>query len=592
MLPFHNKLITRIVLAYLILVAIAVPFLWFFISGSIESNFTNRLARNLEVQATLISKEIPELKKGEGLDPLAGQLKGITGARVTLISSDGTVLGDSDHRSAIMENHINRPEVQESLVKGWGTSLRHSHTIGVDMLYTAVPLKTGGALTGFVRLSMPLHTVKEMMSLIKERVIAGSFLILIAAVVLGVVLSRRLTNKVEEMAEFTKDVASGNFTRRLPVKSGDELGMLAGNLNWMVLQLHKEMNSVIRQNTTLEAVLGGMAEGVLAADREGKVILANDRLLGTFGLGHEEITGRPFLEVIRNSDLLRLFRQAHERRETVSGEVEVSFPERMHFMVGCVPLGAEENFSGVVMVLHDITRMKALERVRRDFVANVTHELKTPIAAIQGFSETLLSGALDEKENAVRFLKIIESNSRRLARLIEDLMTISKIELGEIKLDLKPVSLLNVSNEAAALLEPKIKGKGLQFEINIPEDVPRVMADRDRLYQVILNILDNSVKYTPEGGKITISASAKPGPDPCEVELSIADTGIGIPPEMLPRIGERFFRVDIARSRELGGTGLGLAIVKHIVKAHGSELRVESFPQKGTSISFFLKTCL
>jgi len=573
-----NKLITKIVLAYLALAAIAAPLLWFYISGSIEGYFTDRIADNLRAQAMLISGGMPVTEKGGGLDALAKDYKARTGARVTILNADGKVLGDSDEDSSLMENHLQRPEVQAAAATGWGRATRYSHTLKIDMLYVAVPLKSGG----FVRLSMPLHEVEQTMSSIKRRVAAGAFIIFLAAILLGVYLSRRITGKVGRMASFTRKVASGDFTSRLRADSGDELGLLALNLNDMAGQLSEKMDAVTREKATLEAVLGGMVEGVLVTDKDGRVILANRRLRDTFGIKKEDALGRPFLEVIRNNGLLDLVRLAHERREMVAGEVEVEFPESLNFIAGCVPLTKNDEFSGVVMVLHDVTRLKALERVRRDFVANVTHELKTPIAAIQGFSETLLAGALEEKENALRFIGIIESNSRRLSRLIEDLLVLSKIELGEIRLDLKPVSINNVVGEVTALLGPKLREKELRLDMNVGDEAPKILADRDKLYQIILNVMDNAVKFAPIGGTVGVTARLSGGG---MVELSISDTGVGIPPELLPRLGERFFRVDTARSRELGGTGLGLAIVKHLVKAHNGTFSIESRPNKGTTVT-------
>ncbi len=415
-------------------------------------------------------------------------------------------------------------------------------------------------------------------------VAAGAFVIFLAAIVLGVYLSRRITSKVGRMAAFTKGVASGDFSSRLRVEGKDELGLLAANLNEMAVQLSEKIDAITREKATLEAVLGGMVEGVLVTDREGRVILANRKLRETFGLKKEDALNRPFLEVIRNNDLLKLIRLAHERRDLATGEVEVEFPHSAYLTAGCVPLIMKDEFAGVALVLHDITRLKALERVRRDFVANVTHELKTPISAIQGFAETLLAGALDERDNARRFIGIIESNARRLSRLIEDLLTLSRIELGEVGLNLRAVSLGNVCTEAAALLEPEVVRKRLDLRMAVPEAAPRVAADRDRLYQVVLNVLDNAVKFTPEGGAIAITAKVSED-DPGAVELSISDTGAGIPPGLLPRIGERFFRVDAARSRELGGTGLGLAIVKHLMKAHGGTIVIDSAPRKGTTVT-------
>ncbi|MBI5191644.1 MAG: HAMP domain-containing protein [Nitrospirae bacterium] len=578
----RNRLITKIVLSYLALVAVAAPVLWLFLFGTIKGNFVDRLADNLNTQATLIAKELPPLTDEARLDGLAGNYKGLTGARVTIISADGRVLGDSNDDSSRMENHLDRPEVVEAGRSGWGSAVRYSHTLKIDMLYVAVSVKEMGP-GGFVRLSMPLNYVEEAMTSITKRVLAGALVIFLASVALGVVLSRRIARRVDGMVEFTRQVASGDFSSRLRVDDQDELGVLASNLNGMAVQLSDKIDAITREKATLEAVLGGMVEGVLVTDRDQRVIVANRRLRETFGLNKEDTLNRPFLEVIRNSKLSDLVRLAHDKRELVTGEVEVQYPEPLSFMAGCVPLMMGESFAGVVLVLHDVTRLKALETARRDFVANVTHELKTPISAIQGFAETLLAGALDEKENARRFLGIIEANSKRLSRLIEDLLTISKIELGEVRLQMRPVSLGNVGAEVAALLGPRIAEKGIRLDVSIPEDMPRVMADRDRLYQVILNVLDNAVKYTPVGGTVTVSACVEAG-QPDMVELLVADSGPGIPPDVLPRLGERFLRVDPARSRELGGTGLGLAIVKHLMKAHGGTFEMDNAPRKGAVV--------
>lgn len=581
-----KKLSNRIILSYIILAAVAAPVLWIFVSGTIESFFVDRLAENLKVQATMLSGELTAPGKGASLEGLSKKYKGITGARVTIIDAEGKVLGDSDEDPARMENHFGRPEIQGAISAGWGRAVRYSHTLKIDMLYVAVAIKSGENLQGIVRLSFPLLQVENTMSSIKQEVTAVSLVIFLAAIVLGIMLSRGLARKVAVMAEFTRAVASGDFSRKLREEGSDEFGVLAANLNAMARQLNDRIEDLTKEKATLEAVLGGMAEGVLVTDSAGNVILANRSLRDSFGIRKEDALGRPFLQVIRNIEISDLIRRAHDKREFVTAEVEVQFPRHLSFSAGCVPLGIGGEFAGAVLVLHDITRLKALERVRRDFVANVTHELKTPVSAIQGFSETLLDGAIDDKENARRFLGIIEANARRLSRLIEDLMTISRLELGEVKLDMRPVSLKRVTEEAAALLEPVIAEKAIRVELGISDDIPKVLADRDKLYQVVLNILDNAVKYTPRGGSINVSAENAEG----MVELTVTDTGPGIPPEMLPRIGERFFRVDAARSRELGGTGLGLAIVKHIVGAHGGRFTIENNPAKGARVAVSFKT--
>ncbi len=425
----------------------------------------------------------------------------------------------------------------------------------------------------------------------------------IALIIGWSVLSRlRLARRVDRMTAFTGKIAAGDFGSRIASGGGDELGILAENLNLMAEQLKKNVDALSKEKGVLTAVLKGMAEGVMMTDAQGRVGLVNPAFLRTFGIREEDAVGRPLVEVIRNEGLLNLYKTAHERKDYASGEIETSLPEPMYFIAGCVPLMIEEGFSGIVIVLHDITRMFQLERVRRDFVANVTHELKTPISAIQGFAETLMDGAINDKDNGLKFLGIIESNARRLSRLVEDLMTLSRIELGEVRLQVRPVSLKDVAAEAAALLEPKIMEKGIKLIFEFPADMASALADRDRLYQIILNVLDNAVKYTPHKESIVVSGACPPAAEagqPATVEVSITDTGPGIPQEMLPRLGERFFRVDPARSRELGGTGLGLAIVKHLVRLHGGSFNIESPVQttlsqgsRGTKVTLTFKSSL
>jgi two-component system, OmpR family, phosphate regulon sensor histidine kinase PhoR len=441
-----------------------------------------------------------------------------------------------------------------------------------------------------VRSHMTPVQVDEAMWHIKYQAMAGAFILFIAAVVMGVFLSRRLTRRADRMAAFTGKIASGDFSSRIAYEGKDELGVLAENLNLMAGQLKKNVEALSKEKVILTAVLKGMADGVMVTDAQGRVMIVNPAFLNTFGIKEESAVGRPLVEVIRNEGIQNLYKSALRVRDYVSGEVETGFPEPMYFIAGCVPLIIEDVFSGIVIVLHDVTRMQALERVRRDFVANVTHELKTPIAAIQGFAETLMDGALDDKERANKFLGIIESNSQRLARLVEDLMTLSKIELGEVKLHMKPVSIKEVALEAAALLEPKIKERNIKLALDFSPDMPLALADKDKLYQIILNVMDNAVKYTPRGESVTVAGKA--GEAGGTVEISITDTGPGIPPEMLPRMGERFFRVDPARSRELGGTGLGLAIVKHLVRIHGGSFNIESLVRRGTKVTFTFKSSL
>jgi two-component system phosphate regulon sensor histidine kinase PhoR len=339
---------------------------------------------------------------------------------------------------------------------------------------------------------------------------------------------------------------------------------------------------------------------MLLLNQAGRVALANRAFREMFGI-QGDIADRPFMEVIRNHILAELVQNAHERRRTFSGEVEISFPKQTIVFATALPIVQEslrdDMFRGTVVALHDITRLKMLERVRKDFVANVSHELKTPIAAIKGFAETLLDGALDSRKDAEKFVGIILNHSARLQRLVEDLLTLSRIELGEMQFVLQHADVRQMIENTNALMESKAREKNITVSQEIDPDLPPVTADPDRIIQVLVNLLDNAVKFTPEGGSVRVSARAisdcasrisESAEDQSAVEITIEDTGPGIPPLLIPRLGERFYRVDPARSRELGGTGLGLAIVKHILQVHGSGLTIRNAQRRGAIVSFCL----
>jgi two-component system phosphate regulon sensor histidine kinase PhoR len=328
-----------------------------------------------------------------------------------------------------------------------------------------------------------------------------------------------------------------------------------------------------------------MVEGVLAVDGRDHLLLLNQSVRTMFRLGPRLGAGKPFLEVIRNADLFDLLQACRASGgEMVSRELGLTTPVERALEVHALPLRLGGEGTGVLMVLHDITELRRLERVRTEFVANLSHELRTPLTAIRGYLETLLEGGLDERDNARRFLEIVFRHTERLGRLLDDLMDLSNIELGKVTLEVEPTDLREALEPVLAIMRPRAEAKGITLSLDVAPDLPPVRADRDRLSQVLINLVDNAVKFTAEGGRVSVTAAALDK----MVEVAVADTGAGIPSTDLPRITERFYRVDKARSRELGGTGLGLAIVKHLVQAHGGALRIESELGKGTTVRFTL----
>ena len=438
-------------------------------------------------------------------------------------------------------------------------------------------------------------------------------LAILAGTVTGTFVTFLMRKKLGRISSFARKIASGDFRNRLIADDRDEIAELRESLNAMAEALEQNTASLHDEKAKMETALLGMTDGVLLLNPDGRVVLANASMRIFFDI-QGEVKGRPFREVIRNRVLSGIINDAHSKQSPVTGDLEVLFPRARSLAAAALPIiqnsMGEDVFLGTVVTLHDLTRLNALERTRRDFVANVSHELKTPIAAIRGFAETLMDGALDEPETAERFLGIIQNHAARLNRLVDDLMTLSGIELDEVTCTMRPVDIKQLIENTVFLIRSQAKGKNLTVQEEIDTDLPFVDADNDRLTQVLLNLLDNAVKFTPEGGEVRVRArcvevekgrrsdgrkdsisSYDPTREPSlhhSIEISVEDTGPGIPSMLIPRLGERFYRVDPARSRELGGTGLGLAIVKHLLNAHGASMDIRNAPQKGTIVSFRL----
>ncbi|HEY7870794.1 MAG TPA: ATP-binding protein [Methylomirabilota bacterium] len=512
------------------------------------------------------------------------------GARVTLIAPDGRVLGESERALADLagiDNHAGRPEVRAALEGAVGRDLRRSATTDAPLLYVAVPVRDDTKTLGVLRMALPLSAVTASYETLHRVMLAGGAVALLVALGIGIFVAGRVTRPVVEMQSIARQMSEGSFLVRAPTRSTDEIGTLGRSLNVMAGRLREKIEDLEQEQAKITAILDAMIEGVIAVDGHEHILLMNGQARLMFGLAGVRGEGKPFLEVIRNADLHEIFRAVHAGGPgaALHREFTLTGPSRRVLGVNAVRLAPVGGERGVVMVLHDVTELRQLERVRTEFVANVSHELRTPLTAIQGYLETLLSGALEEPENARRFLEIVLRHSERLGRLLNDLTDLSNIELGKVTLRKESVQLDEVVGSVVAIIGPRAARSRVAVTADTPAELPAVVADRDRLVQILINLVDNAVKYTPEGGTVTVTARATgEGAGPRTVEIAVADTGIGIPAADLPRITERFYRVDKARSRELGGTGLGLAIVKHLVLAHGGELRIDSVEQQGTTV--------
>ena len=515
-----------------------------------------------------------------------------TNSRVTLIAPDGRVLADSERRPedvAEMENHAARPEVRAALNGSAGRDVRRSGTLGTPLIYVAVPVSESGRVVGALRLAAPLEAATPAYESLRGVMLAGGAVTLVVALGIGLFVAGRVTRPVVEMEDVARQMSEGNFRVRASVRSPDEIGTLGRSLNVMAGRLREKIDDLEREQAKATAILDAMVEGVIATDGHDHIILLNERARGIFGLGQTRVERRPLLEVIRNVDLHGLLSESRAAAdgEVVSREIKLPDPPARVLQVHAVPLCFTGDEPGVVIILHDITELRRLEQVRTEFVANVSHELRTPLTAIQGYLETLLDGALEEPQHARKFLEIVFRHTERLGRLTDDLTDLSNIELGRISLRIEPTDLTEVTESALAIIQPRAGSGRVTVKANLPADMPEVLADRDRLAQILINLVDNAVKYTPAGGHVWVEAQRLPSG---MVEVAVRDTGVGVPKADLPRLTERFYRVDKARSRELGGTGLGLAIVKHLVLAHGGDLGIESELWKGTTVRFTLPT--
>ena len=504
-----------------------------------------------------------------------------SGVRVTVITSDGLVLADSQSDPQTMENHAGRPEIREALANGDGLSVRHSVSINRDLLYYAARFSMPSGPPIVLRFAVPLLTVNDEVWAFRRRFWLSSVVMLLVTGMASLLISRTFSRRVERLQSFSRRVAEGDFRPIDADRSGDALEALAVSLNDSATRLDRAMRTLREERNLSAAILGSMVEGVAVVNSSERLLFANEGFAGILELDAPPQPGRSLLEVVRQTELIEAVRDVLKGAPRVEAEIVTGTLRQRFFAATVASVKATEN-SGAVVVLHDITDLRKLERVRRDFVANVSHEFKTPLTAIQGFAETLLAGAMDDPQHRVRFLQIILEHSRRLARLTDDLLELSKMDADRLALEVDRLSASQLVQSCIETTQRVANEKHLRFSINLPQCLPDVAADRRRIAEVLQNLLDNAIQYTPAGGEIVVSASAGGQ----EVTFTVSDTGIGIPQVDQPRIFERFYRVDVARSREVGGTGLGLSIAKHLVEAHGGRIWVESEVGRGSQFHF------
>ena len=564
----------------------------FLIYSSERKRLLNQLEQNMLVETHLLSRiflqPLSDSLDMQATDSLTDVLGREIGSRITIINEQGKVIGDSYESGAYllkMENHKDRPEVSSALHRSAGKSIRYSYTIKVDMLYVASPIKAQGKVMGVARLALPLTELKRQQHSILNVILLGFAVAFILSLALNFWFSHRAIKPLQQMIRIGRKMTGGDFSERVRIKTKDEIGELAGTLNLMAVELSEKLAQITEDRTQLQTILSSMIEGVMAVDRQGKVMLVNDALSRMFELGIPFI-GKPHFEVIRDHELNDFIQEVLSSKEEKRKEVSFIRPREQDIMIQSALV--EKEGRGAVFALfvfHDITELKRLEKVRKDFVANVSHELRTPLTSIKGFVEALKDGAISDPEQSVRFLSVISQHTDRMNQIISDLLQLSLIESKGFELKSEPFSVKELVEEVVDSLKRSAEKKSQNLEISIISGVQKVVGDRYRIGQALTNLVDNAIKYTPEKGSIRIEFRDKGE----KMEIVVIDNGTGIPPQDLSRIFERFYTVDKGRSRELGGTGLGLSIVKHIVEAHGGTVQVQSQMGKGSEFSFTLK---
>jgi len=588
-MPPRRQLLWQLYFPYLLVTLLALATVTWYATTSLRHFYNEQATIDLRVRARLVLDQIsPHFASGDtsSIQTTCELLSEEASARVTVISPDGSVIGDSDEDPSRMDNHADRPEVQEALQGRIGKSTRYSHTLNVDMLYFAMPLNREGKTVAVVRTAMPLTALARGISFLYWRISITGLVVALIAAFLSLAISRRITRPLEEMKRGAERFARGDFTRQLEVPGAEELNALAEAMNQMAVQLEDRLRTVVRQRNELEAVFSSMVEGVLAVNKEEKLIGINQSAARLLAVDTDQVIGKPIRTAVTNPELLRLIASSLSSDEPIEGDVILGDPNPLFLQVhGTILRDARGIAIGALVVLEDVTRIRRLEDIRRDFVANVSHELRTPITSIKGFVETLLDGALEDTQDTRRFLEIIAKQSDRLNAIINDLLSLSRIERDEEReaIQLEDTRLSDVLSLAVQACDAAARAKSIPVHVDCDTDII-IKANPLLIEQAIVNLVDNAIKYSDEGKEVHIEVV----PNGDHVRILVRDQGCGIAKEHLPRLFERFYRVDKARSRKLGGTGLGLAIVKHIARAHSGRVSVTSTPGEGSVFTLSL----
>jgi two-component system phosphate regulon sensor histidine kinase PhoR len=572
----------RIGIPFIILILGVMTGLGIYIASFAQQTYIDELENRLFEEASLAADTVrpllTEKPDPQVIDPLAKHWSTLINARVTIIGSDGSVLGESQEDRLKMENHNNRPEIIQARSSGMGSSIRFSATIGVDMLYVAVPVKQSDQLLGYVRLALPLQRVQANIRHIQKTIGAASLATGLVAVLLTIWIANRTTRPLRELIEAANQMATGKLDTRLIPVTLDEIGNLTRSFNEMSAQLSTQIKTLNAEHERIIAVLNTMNDGVIIVDAENTIQLINPAAQSMFNLKEKEALGQQLVLIIRQYQLEELLTVSRKTAQTQTTLLEI--PARQQYLqVTATQLG-EALPGNTLLILQNQTRLRRLETIRQDFISNISHELRTPLASLKALTDTLQEGALEDPPAAKRFLGRMQTEVDAITQMVEELLELSRIESGRVPLNLTPVAPIELIEQATERLSAQAERAGVAIEIQCSDELPEVLADSKRLVQVLVNLLHNAIKFTPPGGKITLSARQQDN----FVLFLVQDNGAGISADDLPRIFERFYKSD--RARTGSGTGLGLAIARHTIEAHGGRIWAESIEGKGSTFYF------
>ncbi len=581
----RRKLKRQLYLSYIFITILALVAVLIFASWAVRGFFFDQIKSGLESRAYLVERQVRELLESTDgdIDAVCDYLGKRSDTRITVILPSGLVVADSERDPSTMDNHRTRPEILTAMEDKAGSSIRYSATLKKEMVYVAIPLKRAGEIKAVIRTSMPLTTLGTALREVHGKILIGGIIIALLAALTSLIVSRKISKPLEDMKKGAERFSRGDFDARLETPDSEEMAGLAEAMNEMAAQLDERIRTILRQRNEQEAILASMMEGVIAVNNEDRIILINQAARDMFGIVRNAARGRLLPKIIPHKEIVELIEKAMEQEG--QAEQEIVREDRFLHISAATVRDTMGKAIGAVIVFNDITRIRRLENLRSEFVANVSHELRTPITSIKGFVETLLDGELDARENTERFLNIIHKQADQLNDIIEDLLILSRVEQGAEK-----QSIAFEEGSVKEVLESSIEVSGLKaaekdIDIGIScDDGLRTRINPSLLSQAIINLINNAVNFSEPGGVVEVEARQEDS----SVVINVRDYGAGIGEEHLPRLFERFYRIDKGRSKKLGGTGLGLAIVKHIAQAHGGSVSVESEPGKGSTFTVFL----